>query len=263
MTNEELAVRVKNGDTDALLELWEHNYGLASIFARRRYNRLEAVGNMRGVDMDDLMQAAFLALVSAVNYYDPEKDFSFSSYWDKCIKNEFNSLLGTRTRKCDPLNLSTSLDAPLDDSPDAESLGSLIPDPADAFETATERIWHEQLQETIEKALARLSPDQVSILKMRYYEGLTYESIHTKAGLKCDAARKIEERAMIELRRPKNRDVYSELESFIDLHTNYYFGGNVERQESPVEILAERRERMRRQYGWKFADTAELPAQEA
>ena len=67
MTKEELAVRVKNGDRDALLELWEQNHGLASFFARRRYNRLEAFGNMRGVDMDDLTQAAFLALVSAVN----------------------------------------------------------------------------------------------------------------------------------------------------------------------------------------------------
>ena len=263
MTNEELAVRVKNGDRDALLELWEQNHGLASFFARRRYNRLEAFGNMRGVDMDDLTQAAFLALVSAVNYFDPEKDFSFLSYWDKCIKNEFNSLLGTRTSKHDPLNLSASLDAPLDDSPDAESLGSLIPDPADDFEATTERIWHEQLRETIEKALARLSPDQVDILKMRYYEGLTYKNIQTKLGLKRDAARKIEERAMIELHRPKNKDIYSELESFVDLHTNYYFGGNVERQESPVEILVERRERMRRQYGRKFADTAELPTQEA
>ena len=57
--------------------------------------------------------------------------------------------------------------------------------------------------------------------------------------------------------------IYSELESFIDLHTDYYLSVKVERQESPVEILAERRERMRRQYGWKYTGAAELPAQEA
>ena len=68
MTNEELAIKAKDGDADALLKLWEQNSGLTHIFARRKHDQLMANGNMCGVDMEDLTQAAFLALVRAVGY---------------------------------------------------------------------------------------------------------------------------------------------------------------------------------------------------
>ena len=59
MTDEELVLKVKSGDNDALLDLWYQKRGLVYTFARKRYSMLVDFGNTRGADMDDLMQCGF------------------------------------------------------------------------------------------------------------------------------------------------------------------------------------------------------------
>lgn len=172
MTNEELAIKAKDGDADALLKLWEQNSGLTHIFARRKHDQLMANGNMCGVDMEDLTQAAFLALVRAVGYYDPEKEFSFCTYWGNCVKIEFNALLGIRTSKRDPLNMCKSLDTPLTDDTDADTLESIIPDSADDFANADERIYCSQIKDILKRELKSLSEDQQQAIQLIFYEGL-------------------------------------------------------------------------------------------
>lgn len=140
------------------------------------------------------------------------------------------------------------------------TLEAVIPDPKDDFEDATEKIWREQLHKTLEKALSGLSPEHEKALKLRYFDELGYKAISEKMCVSYDAVRQLVAAAKRSLWKS---EVRKELEEYIDLHTNFYFGGNVERQESPVEILAERREWMRERYRWKFTDEAEMPAQEA
>ena len=247
MTNEELAIKAQSGDSAALLQLWKQNTGLAAIFSQRRYIRLMATGNMRGVEFDNLMQAAFLGLVNAVEHYDPAKGDSFTTYWEYHVKNEFNALLGVKTSKIDALDCCLSLDAPLDDSPDSETLESIVADPSDVYAAADEKIWRAQLHEALERALSRLDAEDAEVLKLRYYDGLTYTAIEQRRGLRSGAARVLVERARRLIRSRANRE-YKELEQYADLRTNFYFTGNVERQESPVEVLAEQRENIRRLY---------------
>ena len=201
MTNEELAMKAKCGGETALLELWEQNSGLAAFFARSRYNRLELQGNMRGVDIDDLKQAAFLALVQAVNYYDPDKEFSFNSYWANCIKREYSALLGVRTSKRDPLNNCTSLDTPLSDEADSETLGDIIPDPTDDFEIVDERIYRAQRTEILQRELKKLSEAQQHVLQLIYYKGLKQGQAAKIMGVSKHKVDTLEHTAIFALRR--------------------------------------------------------------
>ena len=263
MTNEELAVKAKGGNQDALLELWEQNSGLVYVMARRKFAQLEADGNTCGVELDDLKQAAFLALVSAVGYFETEKGIAFTTYWGNTVKTEFNALLGIRTSKRDPLNTALSLDAPLDDGPDNGTMGDTISDPKDAYSEAEERMWQELLHTVIDKALSSLPREEEKVLRLRYYDGLTFTEVSKALGLKNKfVARNLENAAFLKLHW-MNRDVslLSELEDLIDLHTNFYAVGSWERQESPVEFSVVRREEMRERYARRFArEPATIPA---
>ena len=66
--------------------------------------------------------------------------------------------------------------------------------------------------------------------------------------------------AMANLRKPEIR---LELEDYVDLRTDFYRRGSVKRQESPVVVLVEQRDRMRKRYAWKFEGTAETATQNA
>lgn len=235
MTNEELAVKVKNGDENALIELWHQNHGLAVRISRRRYNQQESYGGLCGVDMDDFMQTAFLALVKAVSYYDAKKDAPFNTYWTNCIKSEFNTLLGVRTSKRDALNFCVSLDRALtvDGDTDDGTLKDFIPDPTDSYEESDRNMQIEQLHETLEKALSKLTPDQEKVVRLIYYEDLDRASAAAEMGLTYSSCRSLEGAAMRILRKPGS--VRRELEAYIDLRTNFYRKGSVAQQSSPVE----------------------------
>ena len=250
-TNEELALKAKAGDQAALLQLWEQNHGLAHIFSVRRLDSLRALGNQRGAEYDDLMQAAFLAMVDAVGYYDPEKEYSFVSYWGRCIKAEYSALLGLRTSKRDPIDCSTSLETPLGDDEDSDVLGDMIPAPGDEYEKADHEIWRAELHATMEKVLAQLTPRQQQALRLRYYDGLSYDSIADQMGVSLNVCRAIEEKARWQIKRPALR---RELESFIDEITNFHRIGSGKEQTKPVEDTVIRREWQRERYAPRFED---------
>ena len=203
MTNEELARKAKDGDRDALIELWEQNHGLAAYISRRRYNQQESHGRMCGVDMDDFMQTTFLALVKAVGYYDPEKAFSFNSYWTNCIKNEFNVLLGVRSTKRDALNFCVSIDRALTVDGDADdgTLKDMIPDPTDEMESSNERIYRSQVNDVLHREIDKLTPDQQRALHCRFWQGMTRARTAGIMGITIGKADELEHTAIHTLRR--------------------------------------------------------------
>ena len=69
---QELGYRKNNGDLKARNDLIEHNLRLVVSIAKR-YRGL-------GLDMDDLIQEGNIGLLEAVNRYDPDKDYKFSTY---------------------------------------------------------------------------------------------------------------------------------------------------------------------------------------
>ena len=173
MTNEELAARIQAGDRDKLLELW----GQVERFAYGRAIRWErALGGRAGVTVEDLMQAAFLALLYALERWNPECGANFLTYFGTSLKGAFSVACGVRTPKMgkDPLHSAVSLDMPADPSiQNGETLGDLQPDPAAEAEMEASEEWDrlERLHAALERALETLPPDGAEAVRDRLYRG--------------------------------------------------------------------------------------------
>ena len=97
MTNERLAALIQAGKRDQILPLWNRVERFAAWQARRWR------GN--GTAYEDLMQVAFIALLDALERYDPERG-KFIPWYAAHLKTAFSEALGTRTQRDrrDPIN---------------------------------------------------------------------------------------------------------------------------------------------------------------
>lgn len=163
MSNEELAVTAKDGDKDALLDLWAQVRRMAWKFLPRWRTAAEA----GGLTAEDLEQTAFLAPLRAVDAFDAGTGFKLSTYFITALKAEVFNASGIRTEKKarDPLRYAVSLDVPLSqDAPEDATLAELIPDPA-----AEEAIDSAGLRLAIKDFLAELPEPQRRALYERYW----------------------------------------------------------------------------------------------
>ena len=169
-TNEELAVEIRSGDRDKLLELWYQVERFIWKKARRRHMLSDGLG---GVEPEDLYQSGYIALVAAVDSYDPDGGRSFIGWLALALKTSFSEAGGYRSRKQarDPLHRSASLNAPVGDDPDGSALWELQSDPAAEFEieAVVEQDRQDRLRAVLEDALAQLPEDQQAAIRRRYY----------------------------------------------------------------------------------------------
>ena len=160
MTNEELAAQIQAGERDRLLEL----RGQVERFAYGRAIRWgRALGECAGVTVEDLLQAVFLALLDALERWEPERRTAFTTCFGICLKGAFSVACGVRTPKMgkDPFHSAVSLDMPADPSiQNGETLGDLQPDPAAEaeIEAIDERDRLEKLHAALERVLETLPP---------------------------------------------------------------------------------------------------------
>ena len=120
MTNEELALMIKNGDKNAEIILWENIASLVKKNARYfcyKYSCYNLTGSY-----EDMLQEAFISMISAANHYktvdEGGKTFwgYFKSYY---LAEAFDTAAwGGHTKKKlgEPLNHAFSLDCSLNDS---------------------------------------------------------------------------------------------------------------------------------------------------
>lgn len=179
MSNEELAVTAKGGDREALLALWAQVRRLAWRFMPRWRTAAEA----GGLTVEDLEQTAFLALLRAVDAFDPGRGLKFSTYFVTALRAEVFAASGIRTEKNsrDPLRYAVSLDVP--PSPDAaenDTLAELIPDPA-----AAEAIESADLRLTVRDFLEELPEPQRRAVYGRFWLEIPVDQKAIAAALKA------------------------------------------------------------------------------
>lgn len=171
MTNEELVSQIQNGDTGLLAELWRQNRGLLYRKASFVLGAAHAAGRY-DVDIDDLMQAAYLGLAEAAERYDPAREVKFTTILDLTLRRAFARCTGlTNKQKHDPLNGAASLDAPLGDSDEDGTLYDIVPDEdIDAFIELEERLSKAQLYRLLDEAVEALPVLQGRVIRLRYYQ---------------------------------------------------------------------------------------------
>lgn len=199
-----LAVRAKSGTEADLLELWEQIRPLACWFANRWQRAWRGRG---GVTIEDLEQSAAVALLQAVQGYDPAAS-PFSGYYSAVIVRAFADASGLRTQKQarDPLHDAASLDAPLrSEEPDGACLLDTLADPRDRIAEADDGIFRDQLAAAVRAAMNDLPAVEEAVIRGRYFEDHTRAELSREAGVSASMIQSRERRAITRLR--KRRDL--------------------------------------------------------
>lgn len=192
MSNEELVAVIQAGAEERMGELWEQVKGLVAWKARHIMTALDLRGSPCGVELEDLMQSGYIAMVEAVHYYTPESGAAFSMCLINRLKTVFAEATGYRTKRGqnEPLNNSFSLDKTVDDESDGTPFGEFAPDPkaAATMLSIEEKLWREQLHEALEAALAAIcSGDEqtpATNRKSRHASGLEVWRVRFWKGLR-------------------------------------------------------------------------------
>lgn len=218
MTNEELAVAIRDGNPALIGELWERVEPFVAMKARDRLATAE--GN--ATDTDDLTQSGYFALLSATQTFDPDGGRNFLSWLDYHLKNAFASTLGYRTKlqSNDPLRTADSLQRPISDEENSTELGDLQPDERaqEDFEAVEHRLWLEQLHNALAVELDRLPEEQRETITGRYYSNLSADDLAQKHGTTSSVIKSREAKGMRALRKNSHK-----LSPFVEENTNYHF----------------------------------------
>jgi len=203
MSNEALVALIQSGDRDKLLELWDQTRRLVWTQARRWAGR-------GGTDIEDLVQSGFVALLRAVDTFDPTRA-KFSTYLFPFLQTEFSIATGQRLKRTalDPLHTALSLDAPLSDDDEAGTLADVISDPVaeEALAAVDEQDWNRHLHDDLETALATLSEEERRVIIAHFYQGKTMGRIATDEGVSKAAVCRREQKGMMRLRHPSHSNV--------------------------------------------------------
>lgn len=205
-TNEALAVRAKAGDKESAAQLWQQNRGLLGTWGRRLYAAYRERAVASGVTLEDVEQISFSAVAAAACGYDTAQGTQFTTYLAYYFRREFFALVGLRTerQKQEPLCRACSLDAPID-AEDAEGAtrAELVPDAGAAaqMENAEEKIWTEQLHAALEDSLQAIDPRLASVLRQRYFSGMTHTQLAAVMGVSKQRVQSQEQAGLRAMRR--------------------------------------------------------------
>jgi RNA polymerase sigma factor (sigma-70 family) len=216
MSNEELVAEIQAGATERMSELWEQVEGLIKWNANRIMTVLEGCPG-RGVEFEDLYQSGYLAMVTAVNTYNPTAGGNFATWLMYHLKSAFAEATGYRTQKGrqEPLNNYLSLDTPLTDDTDSDSLMDLIADPSgqNGIISAEDALYREQLHDAMEEALSAIPEQYADALRLRYYDGLSLNRAGEIRGVSGERIRSMENKGIRLLR---NSQITCYLRPFYD-----------------------------------------------
>jgi len=189
----QLWARCRAGDASARSQLIERYLPLARNLSRR----VRAVGTAV-TDGDDLISAAFIGLIDAVDRFEPGRGVPFEAYASLRIRGAMIDELrrtGERSRNTDA-----------EDQPRTVSLDGLLEDdwrdtlaaPDDGFDDAFER---EDLCSRVQVALDGLPPRQRELLARYYADSMTLREAGVRMGISEARACQLHGRAIVNLRR--------------------------------------------------------------
>ena len=254
MTNEELAVLAKAGDQKAVEQLWMQVRDFVKMMAVKR---VTLAGSHR-LELDDLVQSGFVAMMGAVEYFDPERGFKFLTIFDFFLKTEFARAAGYRSakQKRDPIHRAPSLNKPLTDDPDADELIDLVAAPGDDIADVDDRIWTEQLHEALEAALGDLPEEESSTIRRLFYEEKSPTEIARDDGVSKYDVQKRQKKGLSTIKKRQRQyhldDFHEEIRRYVDLRTPWFLNVGVDAftrtNTSAVETLVIKRDGMLRNY---------------
>ena len=203
MTNEQLAALLQDGSggEDELLCLWDQVRRFAAAQARRW-------GRASGIDIDDLMQEAFVALMDALGTWNRDTGM-FLTWYTILLKGAFTEAVGLRTarQRNDPLRGAVSLDAPVGhDEADPLTLLDVLEDPTAerAMQDLLERDFAAERSRLLHLLLDQLDETQRQAVWLVHGFGFTVPQAAARLQLDAATVRSAADSGLRLLRRPAN-----------------------------------------------------------
>ena len=218
MTNEELVLQIRQGDPGIEL-LWERVQKLVQKLANEYYSK--GFKERPDIDLDDLMQSGFLAVLDAVEAFDPAKGYKFTAYLHYHCANHFNALAGIRSesRRNNPvagaIRNAKSLDAPVVSDDEDFTLLDLIPDPGANFEDVEEDLYYQEAHAALEEAMD--GAPGADYVRMEFWQGKTVPEIAEECNLPAKKVRREKNKCLERMSRKKVLIPYKK-----DIKTNYF-----------------------------------------
>ena len=189
MQNEEdkkYLLKIKNGDEKALNKIMDKYKNFVYAKAKTFF--------LVGAEQEDIVQEGMIGLFKAIKGYDAEKDVTFRSFADLCIRRQIITAIKASTRqKHIPLNSYLSLNkSAFDEDTDREVIEQLdidmVPDP---LETITKK----ETYKNIELKMSEILSDFEQQVFNDYLNGETYvksaDKLHTHAKAVDNAIQRI------------------------------------------------------------------------
>ena len=254
MTNEEMAILIKQGRTELYNDLWRQMKRIlilkASSFYSKYYNRFIACG----IELEDLEQECYFVLVDMVNAYDPEKGYKLTAYIGFQMKNRIRRLIllfNRDGRHKDALDVASSLDGNINGFDDEElTLLDTVEDTtaAEDFKQADESMYQSELKQAIQTAITEsLDETQQKVINLRFYNQASLEQTSRACDITPSQARATEQNALRKLR--ARRELKPFAEDYITSHAFDFtsLGSFKSRWASSQELIIERLDLKERQ----------------
>ncbi len=167
MTNEQLCVQAKAGDSQAREQLIEKNISFIKKTAYELWNAQPELNTALQIDPDDLVQEGSLGLYGCIESYDPESGNLFLTYAGPAVKNAMLDYIRLQSASFEgkKLNELISLDDAVkgeaESSEHISSEGSVRREPEEIY-LAKERI------EEIHRALGEIEARNEKYLRYRF-----------------------------------------------------------------------------------------------
>lgn len=158
----------------------------------------KVLDNKYGVDLDDLIQEAYLIIKLKLEpNFNPELS-SAAHYLFKYLPHHLRRYQ-KKYMLCDSLN------KPLPEYEDVELIDILEDESIDIEETITDKVFNSEIQKAIEKELNTLSELESQIIKHRYFYNMTLKKTAAKVGINSiERVRSLQSRAERKLRAKRN-----------------------------------------------------------
>ena len=186
MSNEYLALRIQQGDTSAIEQLWRQTEGLA-LWVMKRYKPTVSV------EEGDLLQAAYFAMLKAAQIFDASRGLFSTLY-----------VLHLRSAYCDTLSLGRKrveevacLDAPIGEEQDTALRDMIVDENAVDPEENTVL---EAINKDLLQAVERLPDRWGAIIRARYFDCLTLTQCAALLKITPARVQRIEQDALGRLR---------------------------------------------------------------
>ena len=170
LTDEELILRSRAADAQECAEITDYLLAKFKPLVRSMSNEFFIIGG----DSDDLIQEGMIGLFKAIRDYDVQREASFSTFANLCVRRQiYSAMEASNRKKHTPLNSYISLFS--DDEEEKNSLEEHLFDETTVSpeQLVIEQEFWEEFYQELWKRLSKLEREVLSL----YREGRSYTEI--------------------------------------------------------------------------------------